>query len=38
MTTSRFWHGFADMHTVSESKVVIRSAEGVWLEDTAGQR
>ena len=36
--TSRFWHGFADMHTVADAEVVIRSAEGVWLEDTAGHR
>jgi putrescine aminotransferase len=35
---SRFWHGFADMHTVADAEVVIRSAEGVWLEDTAGNR
>ena len=35
---SRFWHGFADMHTVADSEVVIRSADGVWLEDTAGNR
>ena len=38
MTTSRFWHGFADMHTVADAEVVIRSADGVWLEDTAGNR
>jgi putrescine aminotransferase len=36
MTT--FWHGFADMHTVASAEVVMRSAEGVWLEDTAGNR
>ncbi len=35
---SRFWHGFADMHTVAETEVVIRSGDGVWLEDTAGHR
>jgi len=35
---SRFWHGFADMHSVADAEVVIRSAEGVWLEDTAGNR
>jgi putrescine aminotransferase len=35
---SRFWHGFADMHTVAEAEVVIRSGDGVWLEDTAGHR
>ena len=38
MSKSRFWHGFADMHTVAEAEVVIRSADGVWLEDTAGNR
>jgi hypothetical protein len=38
MTKSRFWHGFADMHTVAETKVVMRSGEGVWLEDIAGNR
>jgi adenosylmethionine-8-amino-7-oxononanoate aminotransferase len=38
MTEHRFWHGFADMHTMADAEVVIRSAEGVWLEDTAGQR
>jgi putrescine aminotransferase len=35
---SRFWHGFADMHSVANAEVVIRSADGVWLEDTAGNR
>jgi len=35
---SRFWHGFADMHTVADAEIVIRSADGVWLEDTAGNR
>jgi putrescine aminotransferase len=35
---SRFWHGFADMHAVADAEVVIRSAAGVWLEDTAGNR
>ena len=38
MSTSRFWHGFADMHTVAGTKVVIRSGDGVWLEDTTGKR
>ena len=36
--TTRFWHGFADMHVVADAEVVIRSADGVWLEDTAGKR
>ena len=35
---NRFWHGFADMHLVANAEVVIRSAEGVWLEDIAGNR
>jgi putrescine---pyruvate transaminase len=38
MSTSAFWHGFADMHTVAAAKVVIRSGDGVWLEDIAGRR
>ena len=36
--TTTFWHGFADMHLIKDAEVVIRSAEGVWLEDTAGNR
>jgi putrescine---pyruvate transaminase len=35
---SRFWHGFADMHSIAGAEVVIRSADGVWLEDTKGSR
>src|SRR4051794_4053929 len=35
---TKFWHGFADMHSVADAEVVIRSADGVWLEDTAGRR
>ena len=35
---SRFWHGFADMHSIADAEVVIRSADGVWLEDTKGNR
>jgi adenosylmethionine-8-amino-7-oxononanoate aminotransferase len=35
---TKFWHGFADMHTVASAEVIMRSAEGVWLEDTAGNR
>ena len=33
-----FWHGFADMHAIADNEVVIRSGDGVWLEDTAGRR
>jgi adenosylmethionine-8-amino-7-oxononanoate aminotransferase len=36
--STKFWHGFADMHVVANSEVVIRSGDGVWLEDTAGGR
>ena len=36
--STRFWHGFADMHVVADAEVVIRSGEGVWIEDTAGRR
>lgn len=35
---SRFWHGFADMRSTADAEVVIRSGDGVWLEDTAGNR
>ena len=36
--TTRFWHGFADMHTVASNEVVLRRAEGVWVEDVDGRR
>ena len=36
--STRFWHGFADMHLVKDAEVVIRSAEGVWIETTDGRR
>ncbi|HEY7970752.1 MAG TPA: aminotransferase class III-fold pyridoxal phosphate-dependent enzyme [Candidatus Limnocylindrales bacterium] len=36
--TTKFWHGFADMHTVARGEVVIREAEGVWLTDVNGRR
>ena len=36
--STKFWHGFADMHVVADAEVVIRSAEGAWIEDTAGRR
>ncbi len=35
---TRFWHGFADMHVVADAEVVMRSGEGVWLEDINGRR
>ncbi len=33
---SRFWHGFADMHTVASNELVIERAHGIRLVDTAG--
>ena len=36
--TTRFWHGFADMHVVAEREIVFRRGEGVWLEDVEGRR
>lgn len=38
MTSTRFWHGFADMHTVKDAEIVFRSGEGVWLESVDGRR
>ena len=35
---NRFWHGFADMNTVRDHEVVIRSGDGVWLEAVDGTR
>ena len=34
---SRFWHPFADMHTVATNEVVMERAEGVRVWDTAGR-
>jgi adenosylmethionine-8-amino-7-oxononanoate aminotransferase len=36
--TTTFWHGFADMHLIKDAEVVVRSADGVWLETTDGRR
>jgi putrescine aminotransferase len=36
--TTRFWHGFADMHLVKNAELVFRSGEGVWLESVDGRR
>ena len=38
MTSTRFWHGFADMHLIKDAEVVFRSGEGVWLESVDGRR
>jgi len=37
MTTSRFWHGFADMHVVKDREVVISSGDGATITDTNGK-
>ncbi len=36
--TTRFWHGFADMHLVKDAEIVFASGDGVWLETTDGRR
>lgn len=38
MTSSKFWHGFADMHVVKDAELVFRSGEGVSLESVDGRR
>lgn len=38
MTSTTFWHGFADMHLVKDAEIVFRSADGVWLEAVDGRR
>jgi putrescine aminotransferase len=36
--TTRFWHPFADMGSVSQSELVIERGEGVWVYDAEGNR
>ncbi len=36
--TSRFWHGFADMHVVADNEIVFTSGKGIVLTDTAGRQ
>jgi putrescine---pyruvate transaminase len=36
--STRFWHGFADMHTVATNEIVIRSGDRVWIETVDGRR
>jgi putrescine---pyruvate transaminase len=33
---SRFWHGFADMHTVADHEIVMVEGEGAVVRDAAG--
>ena len=34
--TTRFWHGFADMHVIADREVVIASGDGAVITDTNG--
>jgi adenosylmethionine-8-amino-7-oxononanoate aminotransferase len=34
--TTRFWHGFADMHTVADNEVVIVAGDGAMITDSKG--
>jgi putrescine---pyruvate transaminase len=36
--TTRFWHPFADMSSVSQHELVIERGEGVWVYDADGNR
>ncbi len=36
--STRFWHGFADMHVVRDAELVFRAGDGVWVEDVEGRR
>jgi adenosylmethionine-8-amino-7-oxononanoate aminotransferase len=36
--TTRFWHPFADMGSVSRSQLIIERGEGVWVYDADGRR
>ena len=36
--TTRFWHPFADMGSVSQSELLIERGEGVWVWDSEGNR
>jgi adenosylmethionine-8-amino-7-oxononanoate aminotransferase len=38
MSDTRFWHGFADMHTVRHNEVVLVSGEGSTIVDREGRR
>jgi adenosylmethionine-8-amino-7-oxononanoate aminotransferase len=36
--TTRFWHPFADMGSVSQNELLIERGEGVWVYDAEGNR
>jgi putrescine aminotransferase len=36
--TTRFWHPFADMGSVSQEEFIVERGEGVWVYDTDGNR
>ncbi len=36
--STRFWHGFADMHVVRDGELILRAGNGVWVEDVEGRR
>jgi putrescine aminotransferase len=36
--TTRFWHPFADMGSVSQHELLIERGEGVWVYDSEGNR
>jgi adenosylmethionine-8-amino-7-oxononanoate aminotransferase len=35
--STRFWHGFADMHVIKDNEVVIASGDGAVITDTNGK-
>jgi putrescine aminotransferase len=35
--TTRFWHGFADMHVIKDREIVIASGDGAVITDTNGK-
>jgi len=38
MTETRFWHPFADMHSVRDAEMVIDRGDGVWVWDEQGSK
>src|SRR4051794_3777853 len=36
--TTRFWHPFADMGSVTQEEFIVERGEGVWVYDTEGNR